>query len=405
MIISARRSLATVVGLGITQIIGYGTLFYSFSIMAPVIGQEFAQTREWLFAAFSGTLLIGGIISPWSGRWADRFGAGRVMTFGSLAAALSLVFCAVSTNWWMFATALVTTGLATPFILYNTAFAVLVQVDPQLAPRRITYLTLMGGFSSTLFWPLVTALLNSFTWREIFLVYAVLQIILCLPIHFWLSQMTRRSPKAAADNTPQQAVVRSGGTLRQDKRKTALILLATGFSLASFALSSMLVHFVPVLGAVGLGASAVFVGTMFGPAQFASRLINMLLGGRFSALNIAIISTAMLPLAFMMLLLPSSVPLIAGAILFAILFGMGSGLNSIVLGTLPLALFGHQGYGEILGKITSSRLIVSSVAPFILAFLLEHFGPTTALVTVAAVGMLGVMTFIVVAKLVQRSSE
>lgn len=405
MIISARRSLATVVGLGVTQIIGYGTLFYSFSILAPVIGQEFGQSREWLFAAFSGTLLIGGIISPWSGRWADRFGAGRVMTLGSLAAALSLVFCAFSSSWWVFAAALITTGIATPFILYNTAFAVLVQVDPQLAPRRITYLTLMAGFSSTLFWPLVTALLNSFTWREIYLFYAVLQVALCFPIHFWLSQMTRRSPKITTDTTPQAVVGASGGSLQQANRKTALILLAIAFSLASFALSSMLVHFVPVLSALGLGASAVLVGTMFGPAQFASRLLNMLLGGRFSAMNIAIISTAMIPLAFMMLMLPSSIPLIAGAILFAILFGMGSGLNSIVLGTLPLALFGHHGYGEILGKITSSRLIVSSVSPFILAFMLEHFGPTTALVVVAVVGALGLITFIVVARLVRRSSD
>jgi MFS family permease len=403
MIISARRSLATVVGLGITQIIGYGTLFYSFSILAPVIGQEFGQTREWLFAAFSGTLLIGGIVSPWSGRWADRFGAGRVMTLGSLAAALSLVFCAVSTNWWMFATALVTTGIATPFILYNTAFAVLVQVDPQLAPRRITYLTLMAGFSSTLFWPLVTTLLNSFTWREIFLFYAVLQIVACFPIHFWLSQMTRRSAKVIHGTSPQPYAMDVGGSLQYRDRRSALVLLAIGFSLTSFALSSMLVHFVPVLGAVGLGASAVIVGTMFGPAQFASRLINMLLGGRFSPMTITIISTAMIPLAFMMLLLPSSIPLIAGAVLFAILFGMGSGLNSIVLGTLPLALFGHQGYGEILGKITSSRLIVSSVAPFILAFLLEHFGPTIALVVVAIVATLGVVTFLVVARLVRRS--
>ncbi len=439
MIISARRSLATVIGLGITQIIGYGTLFYSFSILAPVIGQEFNQTREWLFAAFSGTLLIGGIVSPWSGRWADRFGAGRVMTLGSLAAALSMVFCAASTGWWMFAVALVTTGIATPFILYNTAFAVLVQVDPQLAPRRITYLTLMAGFSSTLFWPLATALLNSLTWREIFLFYAVLQMVLCFPIHFWLSRMTRRSPKVMRNAAPgasdrkaesrfsdnpmlkqkdrsSSCVRKDGrrskpletgeeGALRLSDRKIALVLLSIGFSLTSFALSSILVHFVPVLAAVGLGASAVFVGTMFGPSQFASRLINMLLGGRFSAMTIAITSTLMIPLSFMMLLLPSCIPLIAGAALFAILFGMGSGLNSIVQGTLPLALFGHQRYGEILGKITSSRLIVSSVAPFIFATLLEQFGPTTALLVVALVGMLGVMTFVVVARLVKRSSE
>ncbi len=405
MILSARRSLAAVTGLGITQITSYGTLFYSFSILAPAMGQEFGQSREWLFAAFSGTLLIGGLVSPWSGRWADRFGAGRVMALGSLAAALSLLLCALSPSWWIFAPALVTTGVATPFILYNTAFAVLVQIDPKAAPRRITYLTLIGGFSSTLFWPVATHLLTTFTWREIFVFYAALQLFLCFPIHFWLSQMTRRSLHILSERPVEPVVAGSGGSLPPSSRKSALMLLATGFSFASFALSSMLVHLVPVLGAVGLGASAVLVGTMFGPAQFASRLVNMLIGSRLSAMIVAILSTALIPLAFMMLLLPPAVPLIAGAILFAILFGTGSGLNSIVQGTLPLALFGHHGYGEILGKITSSRLIVSSVSPFIFAFLLEQFGPRIALSVVAIVGMLGVFTFIVVARLVKRSTE
>ncbi|MFT7758883.1 UNVERIFIED_CONTAM: hypothetical protein ODX46_23050, partial [Salmonella enterica subsp. enterica serovar Enteritidis] len=150
------------------------------------MAQEVGQSRQWLFAAISGTLLIGGIFSPWSGRWADRFGAGRVMTFGSLAAALSLILCVLSPSWVWFAPSLVTTGMATPFILYNTAFAVLVQIDPQTAPRRITSLPLLAGFSSTLFWPLATRLLTVFTGREIYLFYAGLQVFICCPIHFWL---------------------------------------------------------------------------------------------------------------------------------------------------------------------------------------------------------------------------
>lgn len=404
MILSARRSLAAVTGLGVTQIVSYGTLYYSFSILAPAMGQEFSQSRERLFAAFSGTLLIGGMISLWSGRWADRFGAGRVMTLGSLAAALSLLLCAFSPNWGLFAPALVTTGIATPFILYNTAFAVLVQIDPQSAPRRITYLTLIAGFSSTLFWPLATKLLTLLTWREIYLLYAGLQLLVCFPIHLWLSRMTRRSPMIKPETAHEPAAA-SGGTLAQPSRKPALILIAMGFSFASFALSAMLVHLVPVLGAVGLGTSAVVVGTIFGPSQFASRLVNIIIGNRLSAIAVAILSTTLIPLAFLMLLLPPPVPLIAGAILFAMLFGMGSGLNSIVQGTLPLALFGHQGYGEILGKITAARLIVSSTAPFIFAFILEQFGPHIALSIAAFVGLLGVVTFIVVAGLVKRSTD
>jgi len=405
MILSARRSLAAVTGLGVTQIISYGTLYYSFSILAPAMGQEFDQSREWLFAAFSGTLLIGGLISPWSGHWADRFGAGRVMALGSLAAAFSLLLCAFSPTWAMFAPALVTTGIATPFILYNTAFAVLVQIDPQSAPRRITYLTLIAGFSSTLFWPLATTLLALLTWREIYLFYAGLQFFICFPIHLRLSRMTRRSPMIKPEAAQEPTAAGNGGTLTKASRKPVLIFIALGFSFASFALSAMLAHLVPVLSAVGLGTSAVVVGTIFGPSQFASRLVNMVLDNRLSAMAVTILSTALIPLAFLMLLLPSPVPLIAGAVLFAMLFGMGSGLNSIVQGTLPLALFGHQGYGEILGKITAARLIVSSTAPFIFAFMLEQFGPHVALSIAAFVGMLGVVTFIMVADLVKRSTE
>ncbi|UGX87705.1 arsenite efflux MFS transporter ArsK [Phyllobacterium meliloti] len=404
MILSARRSTAAVTGLAVTQIVSYGTLYYSFSILEPAMAQEFGQSREWLYAAFSGTLLIGGIVSPWSGRWADRFGAGRVMTFGSLAATLSLVLCVLSQNWLWFAPALVTTGMATPFILYNTAFAVLVQIDPQMASRRITYLTLIAGFSSTLFWPLATRLLTVFTWREIYLFYAGLQFFICFPIHFWLSQMTRRSPKLHGEisQEPTDAV---SGLLPLESRRSALLLIMAGFSLASFSLSAMLVHLVPVLAAVGVGTSAVLVGAIFGPSQFAARLVNMVFGNKLSAMSIAVLSTALIPLSFMMLIAPEPMPLVVGAVLFAMLFGMGSGLNSIVQGTLPLALFGHQGYGEILGKITSARLIVSSSAPFIFAFIMEKLGPTLALSVAAMVGILGVLTFVTVAGLVRRSIQ
>ncbi|MGH9914874.1 MAG: arsenite efflux MFS transporter ArsK, partial [Pyrinomonadaceae bacterium] len=377
---------------------------YSFSILEPAMAQEFGQSREWLYAAFSGTLLIGGIVSPWSGRWADRFGAGRVMTFGSLAATLSLLLCVLSQNWLWFAPALVTTGMATPFILYNTAFAVLVQIDPQMASRRITYLTLIAGFSSTLFWPLATRLLTVFTWREIYLFYAGLQFFICFPIHFWLSQMTRRSPKLHGEVSQEPTDVISG-LLPLESRRSALLLIMAGFSLASFSLSAMLVHLVPVLAAVGVGTSAVLVGAIFGPSQFAARLVNMVFGNKLSAMSIAVLSIALIPLSFMMLIAPEPMPLVVGAVLFAMLFGMGSGLNSIVQGTLPLALFGHQGYGEILGKITSARLIVSSSAPFIFAFIMEKLGPTLALSVAAFVGILGVVTFLTVAGLVRRSIQ
>lgn len=83
---SERVPVAAIVALGVTQNIGYGTLYYSFSILAPDMAAHFAWSIEWIFGALSVALLIGGLF--------DRIGAGRVMAFGSVIAAVALAACA-----------------------------------------------------------------------------------------------------------------------------------------------------------------------------------------------------------------------------------------------------------------------------------------------------------------------
>ncbi len=59
-----RRRSAVVWSLGVTQVIGYGTLYYSFSIRAPEMAQDFNWPLEWIFGAFSASLLAGGLAAP-----------------------------------------------------------------------------------------------------------------------------------------------------------------------------------------------------------------------------------------------------------------------------------------------------------------------------------------------------
>ncbi|RUU09659.1 MFS transporter, partial [Mesorhizobium sp. M6A.T.Ca.TU.002.02.2.1] len=121
--------------LGLTQIIGYGTLYYSFSILVPSIALEFAWPEQWVFGALSASLLVGGLFAPTAGRWADRFGAGRVMTFGSAAAAAALVACAVAPGRAAFVLALMAMELASAFVLYSAAFVAIVQIGGARAQR------------------------------------------------------------------------------------------------------------------------------------------------------------------------------------------------------------------------------------------------------------------------------
>ncbi|MGK9170296.1 arsenite efflux MFS transporter ArsK [Inquilinus limosus] len=386
--ISERRLLGVVAGLGLTQIIGYGTLYYSFSILAAGMAADIGWSQDGVYGAFSGALLVGALIGPRCGRWVDRHGAGRVMAFGSVASAFALIGCALAPGPIGFSLGLIAIQLASSFVLYEVAFPALVQVAGFGARRSITHLTLIAGFASTLFWPLTAAMQDHFTWREVYLVFAALHLLLCLPVHLWLRSLARLAGPAA--HLAGVAAVPEDEGRRQDQR-ALLILTMTGFSLGGFVSSAVLVHMVPLLGALGLGAG-LLVGSLFGPAQVLSRFLTMTAGRRASPVGLAIIAAGLPPLALGLLLLGA--PALVAAIGFAVLFGLGSGLNSIVRGTVPLALFGRSGYAERLGWISSIVHIVSALAPFLFAAVLDRLGAPAALWLVAGLGGLAALVFL-----------
>ncbi len=179
--------------LGITQIIGYGTLFYSYSILAPAMAAELAWSQQWVFGILSVALLAGALLAPIAGHWADRFGAGRLMVPGSIAAAAALLLCALAPGRLGFAAGVLAMEAASCFVLYSTAFVAIVQLGGPNAQRSITHLTLIAGFASTLFWPLTTFLHEYLSWRDVLIVYAGLNLLVCLPIHAWLAMRSRHA--------------------------------------------------------------------------------------------------------------------------------------------------------------------------------------------------------------------
>lgn len=77
--------------LGATQILGYGALYYAFTVLAPRITAEFGWPPEWTFGGFAVGLLLGGAVAPVTGSLIDRHGTRPVMAAGSLLAGLSLL--------------------------------------------------------------------------------------------------------------------------------------------------------------------------------------------------------------------------------------------------------------------------------------------------------------------------
>src|SRR5690606_10355077 len=114
--------------LGLTQIIGYGTLYYSFAILAEDAATSFGWPVAWLYGSFSAALLVGGLVAPEVGRRIDRHGAGLVMALGSVLAAATLLGVALAPNGAAFTVAIVLMEIAATLVLYDAAFAALVQM-------------------------------------------------------------------------------------------------------------------------------------------------------------------------------------------------------------------------------------------------------------------------------------
>lgn len=371
-----------ILALATSQIIGYGTMFYFYAILSPSIELTFGWSSQTSFAIFSAGLLAGGFMAPRAGKLADRFGAGAVMTWGSLACAAMLAIAALAPSGLVFAAAMIVTLAGATFVQYAIAFVAIVQLCGPAAARGIVYVTLIAGFASTLFWPLTQWLLGAVDWRMTMLIYAGLNLFICVPLHAWIAQFHRRA-KAMPPPPPEAA---GEMALPHDRLPTrrrllfALMMLAIGCQ--STALTAVLVHMVPLTAALGMGAAGLWASTLFGPSQFASRLVNMMFGQRLRQGWLAALSAVCMVAGI--ILLAASSPWLPGALIFMILFGFGSGIYSIIGGTLPLELFGRSGYGATVGWANAARQFAGALSPFALTAMQAAFGVETALLVLAA---------------------
>jgi MFS family permease len=308
------RSTANLWTLGATQIIGYGTLYYSFGVLAADIARDIGWSLENVFAAFSAALLAGGVVASTAGRFFDRFGAARVMAAGSAVAALALAACALAPSPAFLVVALVLMEIAATVVLYEAAFAFIVQSEGPDASRRIMHLTLIAGFASTIFWPIAAWLNQHLDWREVYLLFAAVNLLVCLPLHLFLARQPHvvRFVVSPPELGPDLG---RDGTIAPIHRGKAMILATIAFSLGGFVLSGLLVHMVPLLASVGLGTAAVTVAALFGPSQVLIRFAFMgVVGGSNPVLGAAASSALV---ATGILVLTASAPLFSGALIFA----------------------------------------------------------------------------------------
>jgi MFS family permease len=364
--------VVAVVALGITQITVWGTSYYCLGVLAGPIGRDTGWSRGFVFLGFTVALLAMGLVSSAVGRAIDRHGARAVMTLGTVLVAVGLFALAQVRSEVAYLAVWVFLGLGMRLCLYDAAFAALVQIAPSRGRIAISYLTLFGAFASSVFWVIGHALEEQVGWRQTLVVFALINLVVCVPLHwFGLARRETGSDHGASAGPP--APSSDGPPLDGRTRSIAIVLFAMIMSLNGFVFGVVSVQLVPLLEAAGLAtAAAVWVASLKGVAQFGGRVVEIFFARNLRAITVGRIAIGVLPPSLLLLLVGTgSLPLVVA---FTLLMGASQGVITIVRGAVPLALFGARGYGAVLGVIATPVLVVNAASPTVFAWIVDRWG-------------------------------
>jgi MFS family permease len=371
-------TMKSVLGLGTTMTIGYGTLYYSFTIMSGEFQNEFGWSKSFIFGIFSLGILLGGILAPSVGKLLDKHGARSIMTLGSLLATFGLFLISQIENQWHYIGSILFLEVVSTLVLYEAAFVAFSQLAGNHARVPITQITLMAGFASTIFWPLISYMLTILSWRETYQILALFHLFISIPIHYFILKPNliinlQDQPKKIFDNSLE---------LQAGNRKEAFIYISIVFSLLAIPITVTQTHFMNLMQGFGYElVSAVALGALIGPAQVGARIAEMVSSKHFSPMVSGIFSILAMFIGFLVLLFNGYNYYVA--VVFIVLYGAGQGLSDIIRGSIPLYLFGKVNYGQTNGKINFFRLIVVALVPFCFAYILDVWGAYVGAIVLA----------------------
>lgn len=351
-----------ITALGIGQICSWGSLYYSFPLIAEAMGQELGWSKPDLYGAATLGLVLAALAAYPVGVAVDR-GYGRwVMGLSSLLAGALLMLWSQVTSLAAFYVLVAGIGALQAATLYEPAFAVVARrVGPSNSRAGITALTLWGGFASTVFIPLVQWLLSLWGWREALMALAAVNAIICTGAYLLFIQPGRDARPAGTANPVEQRA-RNRLAVREALRR--LVFWALLLSLTAYAamFSAFTFHMYPLLRERGIDtASVVQAIALIGPAQVAGRIVVSLFAARTSMRAVGAAVVSVFPMAFGALAYLHADFFVVATI--CVVYGGANGIFTIVRGMVVPEMLSRDAYGAINGLLTVPMTFARAAAP------------------------------------------
>ena len=367
--------------LGVSSILAYGWLYYSFAKTGSALADQFGLSLPDIMLGLSGALLLEGIISPWIGRQIDQRGALRVMAAGFFLGAVAMGLLLLGTSVWLFYLAMFLLAFAHGFTTYSASFAAAVQLSPDTSRRHMSIITFYGGVASSLIW-LASGFLMAQGGLSAVLIAAIVCLLAASVVFARLGQ--RHQPAGAAPSQPSPF---RWSILSPTERRSLVLLAATSaFEYCVFGAVTLMYiqHFTAMFGDAGI---AVVLAAIYGPFQVVGRVIEMRYGGHIDARKTGMLAFVVNPIALALALVDNLY--VAG--LAMVLFGMANGVLTVTMGYIIQMYFRPEVYGRARGWINVPGAIGGALGPSLGGLLFIALGVQFMWVFVALAGLAAVV--------------
>ena len=390
--ISWRKRPSTILWmLSLGQLVSWGLVYYTFPLFVVPMTQELGWSRSSMFGALSAGLLTAGLCSIPVGAWIDRGHGRKLMTGGSLLAALLLLVWSRVDSLPVFYALWIGLGVCQAVILYEPAFAVITRVYGPRYKQAILLMTFLGGLASTFGIPFAQLLIERMGWRPTLDVLAV--VMLGVGAMHWLFV-----PGPGEEAVPIAApVAPAEGSIRKSPLAAAVCVpafwgLVVAFAGYGLAFSAMSFHLIPLLDDRGVPIATVMaIIALIGPMQVVGRVLLMVGQRHITTIQLGALVYFAFPVA--MAMLASGISDVYGLILFAVVYGVANGLVTILRGMSVPEFIGPEGYGVVSGALTMPTNVMRAVGPLAASLAWSAFGGYTpvlwglaGIMLVAAVG-------------------
>ena len=350
--------------LGISQIVAYGAMFYSFAQIKVELAEKLGLNLETTAMIVSLALFINVLISSYVGYLIDRYGGLKVLSNGLFIGSLGFITLFFTNSFLGFLFSMLLIGISFSSTTYNVAFSAAIQIDDKNSRKNITIITFYGAIASSVCWLTIGFLRSYLGLNSIFLMLSL--VLFLMGLYFFIKINLKKEEKK---NDPKKLIEDFVPLVLSKKEKVIIaILMIFGFT-EYLIFSTTALSLIQFFNAnFNDPAVAITLASIYGPFQLVGRFLEMRFATFLDARLTGLVASTIVPVSLVIILIPN----LYICIIAMALFGMGHGLLTVTGGYVPNLFFDPKVIGRVKGYIWAPTALGMACAPFLSGIFYEN---------------------------------